>query len=159
MDRVRIEPATREHARMLARTMRQADANEVWAAAGVMPLTGLVCSLGLSEKAWSGFYDDRLVCMFGVSRLSLLSGQGAPWMLGSEDLPKYAIPFLRRNRDYVEDMRQGYEALVNYVDARNLLSIRWLKWLGFTIEDPQPWGPFRLPFHRFTMEGKAACAS
>ena len=32
------------------------------------------------------------------------------------------------------------------------LSIRWLAWLGFAIDPPQPYGFLGLPFHRFHME-------
>jgi hypothetical protein len=39
----------------------------------------------------------------------------------------------------------------NYVDARHARSIRWLKWLGFTIEEARPMGFAGLPFHPFGM--------
>ncbi len=43
--------------------------------------------------------------------------------------------------------------LQNYVDARNEISIRWLKWLGFRFDPkPVPYGIWGLPFLRFQME-------
>ena len=41
--------------------------------------------------------------------------------------------------------------MFNYVDARHTDAIRWLKWLGFTLHPATPYGPFDLPFHKFTM--------
>lgn len=44
-----------------------------------------------------------------------------------------------------------FALLTNYVDARNAVSIRWLRWLGFEIEPAAPFGIHGLPFHRFSM--------
>jgi hypothetical protein len=48
-------------------------------------------------------------------------------------------------------MRAAYPQLENHVDARNRRALRWLGWLGFTIEAPAPWGVEGRPFHRFWM--------
>jgi len=45
----------------------------------------------------------------------------------------------------------GYSHLENWVDARNTKAINWLRWLGFTVHDPVPFGVAGLPFHRFDM--------
>jgi hypothetical protein len=87
--------------------------------------------------------------MFGVARLSLLTRNGAVWMLGSDKIDEFPITFLRHNKEYIQDMAEGYDLLVNYVDSRNKKSIRWLKWLGFEIFPAEPAGILGIPFHRF----------
>ena len=49
-------------------------------------------------------------------------------------------------------MAGGYTWLVNWVDDRNTCAIRWLKWMGFTIHEPEPYGVANLPFRRFDMK-------
>lgn len=149
--RIDVIPATPEHAADLAPRLRHADADEVWASGRYRPAEALRLSLGLSLMAWTGLVDDVPMCIFGVSPVSLMSGHGAPWMLGAEGLERHAVPFLRRNRAYVAEMLALCPRLENHVDARNALSIRWLRWLGFTIHPAAPFGPFGVPFHRFTM--------
>jgi len=151
MTAIRVVPATPTQAAALAPRLRRADADEVWAAARLTPEEAPRQSLALSLRAWAGLADDEVMCLFGLAPLSLLTGWGAPWLLGADGLERHANAFLRRNRAMVADMRALCPRLENRVDARNAVSIRWLRWLGFTLHPATPWGPDGLPFHRFTM--------
>ena len=48
-------------------------------------------------------------------------------------------------------MRALFPYLFNFVDARNMKSIRWLKHLGYAVGPPVPFGVAGLPFHPFSM--------
>lgn len=96
--------------------------------------------------------DSRPVCMFGVTPIDILGGVGSPWLLGTDEVKKYANTFLRLNKSYVAKMLELFPYLQNYVDTRNEISIRWLKWLGFKFgPEPIPYGIWNLPFFRFSM--------
>lgn len=146
---VTIRQATVEDALDLAPRLRQADRDEVWASGRKTPERALLVSLGMSSHAWTGLVDGKVVCMWGCGPASMLDRVGVPWMLGSDDLLKHQKAFLRRNREYVDAMLLCYTRLVNWVDARNTVSIRWLRWLGFEIGDAAPHGALKMPFHRF----------
>lgn len=148
---VEIVPAEAGHIRPVAAAMRQADRDEVWASARSTPLRALKRSLAISPLAWAGLLDGAPVCLFGVGAVSLLSGIGSPWLLGTDAIEANAMRFLRRNRAMVGQMLAAFPVLANHVDARNHLSIRWLRWLGFTLAPAVPYGPFGLPFHPFEM--------
>ena len=75
-------------------------------------------------------------------------------MLASPVLERHARRFLRLSREYLEEAKKGYDFLENYVDQRNEAAVKWLAWLGFTIHDPEPFGPDKYLFHRFTMRVK-----
>lgn len=129
----------------LARVMRPADADEVFAAVGLSPLAGAMTSLSASQEAYAGLVDGNIAVLFGVA-------EQAPWLLGSDLVASVPISFLRRNRAVVEHWNQTYGRLENHVDARNVTSIKWLEWLGFTLEPAEPWGFERRAFHRFWKE-------
>ncbi|MBX3503328.1 MAG: hypothetical protein KF889_28120 [Alphaproteobacteria bacterium] len=129
--------------------MRAADIREIEAAIGVAPLPALLLSLARSTEAWAGTVDGEVACVFGVGPLSLLGGEGCPWLLGSDLVERNAVAFARRNRAMVARWLRTYRVLRNHVDARNSQAIRWLRWLGFTIGPPAPYGVARLPFHPF----------
>lgn len=57
--------------------------------------------------------------------------------------------FAKHSRAYVEEMNRAYNYLENYVDVRNIVSIRWLKWCGFQMEEPEIHGVAQIPFIRF----------
>lgn len=153
MANIRIVPATDADAVAMAPRLRIADLEELWAWAHIGPLDGLLYSLRASPIAWTGFVDDEPACMFGVGAASMLSAEGSPWMLGTDAVERHAYAFLRRNRAYVDRMRRVFPVLANYVDARHLVSLRWLRWLGFEIGPAVPYGVAGLPFHPFGMGG------
>jgi len=145
----RIVPATIEHIERVAAHMRKSDRDEVFAAGAVTALEALRHSFDCSDESWAGLADGEPICIFGVAPRSMITGTGVPWLLGTPEIEKHALPFLRRSRRVMSEWRSRFELLENHVDARNTKSIQWLRWLGFTIHDAIPYGPFNLPFHPF----------
>jgi len=146
-----IVSAEEEHLEEVARNMRLADQNEIWASHRVTP-EAAIDHLRVSRDTRAGLADGQPVCIFGIDRVSVLSMVGHPWLLGTEGLHRHGIAFLRRNKEYLDEAKEGFEFLYNYVDARNVASIAWLRWLGFEVKDAEPYGWLGMPFHRFQME-------
>jgi len=72
------------------------------------------------------------VAVFGVAPTSWIDNEAAPWLLGTEALPRYGRDLVAMGRDAVSDWSQRWR-LVNRVDARNAVSVRWLRRVGFDI--------------------------
>ena len=144
-----IVPTTPEHVAELARTMREADVEEVWAAAKLLPLEALQEGVQASDEPFTGLMDGKVVCIFGVAQATVLSEEGEPWLLASDLIDETAHTFLRVNRVYVREIKKRYSKLSNYVDERNTAAKRWLRWLGFELQPAEPYGAFGLPFHKF----------
>lgn len=146
-----IVPATAEHVSQMLPNVRLADCHEVRASSGMTIDEALPMSVEASEMCWAGLVDDQVACIFGVTGASMLSTTGYPWMLGTDLIELHAKAFLRRNRKMVGVMLERYPYLTNYVDCRNAKAIEWLKWLGFTILDAEPYGFYKMNFHKFEM--------
>lgn len=145
-------PATQEHGRYLSTRLRQADIDEMWAGHRLKPRIGIMVSIAVSrDTSYTGCVDGVPICIFGVAKPSLLVDAGRPWLVGSDEIEKHAMKFLRENRKVLRRMKEEFPFMFNYVDARHENAIVWLDWLGFTIEDEVPYGPGQVPFHRFTM--------
>jgi hypothetical protein len=149
-----IVPATQEHVAQMLPNVRRDDRYEVMAATGLPVDDILGRCVKNAEMAWAGMVDDEVACIFGVTGASLLSETGYPWLIGTDLIEQHAKPFLRRNRKMVGVMIERYPILKNYVDARNIKAIQWLRWLGFTINPPEPFGMYRMLFHPFEMRAK-----
>ena len=147
-----IRTATMQDAVAVAFKMREADRAEVWASNRNDPMTACTNAVAVSTMAWAAYHDDRPVCIFGVAPLSALSGIGSPWLLGTDEVAEHSLRFLRRCRPYVRRMLGVYPVLVNHVDDRNEASKGWLRWLGFELGEPAPYGPFGVPFRPFRLE-------
>lgn len=140
---VRAAPA---HIRSIARRMRVADRDEIAAASGKSPVQALTYSLRKSSLAYTALIDGRPEVMFGVGDLNILAGVGAPWLLGTDEVERHYVAFLRGSVEWRDQLLRRYSILRNFVDDRNTVSIRWLEWLGFRLLDPVDMGghQFRL---------------
>lgn len=146
---VQIVPAAPEHVALLAPVTREADRQEVWASSRSTPEQALTKGLAVSSRAWTVFFGDEVAAMWGVSPAAILGSTGVPWLLSSPAVDRHPVTFLRHSRALVDDLHDGFPVLRNYVDARYIRCIRWLRWLGFTVEPPVPIGVHRMPFHPF----------
>lgn len=140
-----------EHILSVAENMRPADQDEIWAACHLSPLESLTRAFMASPDAYAGMADDQPLLIYGLSKASFLQDVGHPWMLGAVALEKHSKALLRASKNIPMEMLTKYKYLLNYVDARNEKAIRWLKWLGFSLRDPIPFGVEKLPFHPFVM--------
>ena len=93
----------------------------------------------------------RLIALYGVGRASLMSDTGMPWLLASDELDRIPRALLAISPSVVGQWRQHYPRLANHVSVHHHRSIRWLKWLGFTLHKAEPFGAFGHPFHPFEM--------
>lgn len=132
----------------LAPRMREADRNEVAASHGLSPIGALVNSVVASREPMAALADGEVMALFGICECRDFA---MPWLMGATGIERFHVPFLRRSRAWVQEAHRRYPLLMNWVDARNKASIRWLGWLGFTIYDPEPYGLEGRPFHRFEM--------
>jgi hypothetical protein len=110
---------------------------------------GVESSIAASVHAWALEVDGGLMCLFGVSPINIMAGQGAPWMLGTTLVERHPRALTRFTPPYIARMLAVFPHLVNVVDARNTRSIGWLRRVGFTVLPARPMGCAGLPFHPF----------
>jgi hypothetical protein len=147
-----IATATRADLESLLPALRQADIDEIRAASGLTPEAALKRSFALSTHVWVAREDRAaVIALWGVGPLSLSAGKGCPWLLASAHFDHCTRQIVKLSRPMLARMRAAYPYLENHVDARNRRAVRWLDWLGFSIEPPAPWGVERRLFHRFWM--------
>lgn len=116
--------------------MRQADREEIDAISGRTPVEALRLSFQKSTRAWTGLVNGRPEVMFGAGDINILTGVGAAWLLGTDAVEVHQRRFLRESLHWRDQLFERYSVLRNFVDTRNVVSIRWLRWLGATFTDP-----------------------
>lgn len=114
--------------------LRQQDRDEIEAMHGGTPELVLPQSLLLSSHAWIVEFQGEAIAVFGAAP-SPLPGVGIVWLLGTDKIAAAGRSFARKTPHYVELMQQAYPVLWNYIDTRNTVSMRWLRWGGFELKD------------------------
>lgn len=129
----------------IAANLRQQDLDEIEA------MDSGPDALSLSVKLSSHGYcimdrNGEPCAMFGAAPHPL-PGVGVVWMLGTDGIRREATGIARRTRRYFNELNSAYSILFNYIDARNTVSLRWLRWGGFELlRDVEIGGH---PFHIF----------
>lgn len=136
----------------LAPRLRESDVKEVWASNHHTPFMALYHSYDKSILCLTIEYDGEAVAMFGLNGENVLSNIGTVWLLGSDELFKHRIRFIRHSKRFLNIMLNMYPTIFNYVHAENKESIDWLIHCGAKIAEPQPYGMEQEMFRYFQFE-------
>lgn len=140
---IEFVPASLVHVGPIALAMREIDRLEC-RLGGHNPKEALRLSLYTSTLAWTAKIDGRPVAMFGVAPVNLLGGEGSPWLLLTEEGARQAKTLVREGRRYSDLMQQAFPVLANVVHADNVVAIRWLRRLGYSMGEPFDVGGHRM---------------
>lgn len=140
-----LRPATLADARYVGARLRMEDAAEVLLF-GMRAEDAVVQSLRGSLLCECLTVEGEPAAIVGIALEGLVGGVGCPWMLTTPAVERYPRAFARLTRSFVTRSLLMTERLENVIDARYTRSIRWLQWLGFTVE------PELAGLRRFWME-------
>jgi hypothetical protein len=145
-----VRASVESDAEVIAHDIRSQDRDELWRGWRMTPMQALRLGLSQSSHVYTAA-TDRPLAMFGVVPISMISGDGNAWLIGTNAILLNRRAFLSASRPEVHMLMQRYRSLSNWVDSHNQLALRWLQWLGFVIQPAVPFGPDRWPFHRFSL--------
>jgi hypothetical protein len=149
MSRPYVVLAEQSHYTSLIDNLRASDVEEVESSTGVGANLVLAETYAKTKKSYAVIHDNKTVAVFGCNALTSPGDIGVPWLLATDQIESITWPFSRECRLHIESMLIKYSLLMNYVLAKNTKSVRWLKWCGFEVFPPKPFGPYEKPFHLF----------
>ena len=136
--------STHKDCKKLSRSLRFEDKREILDGAGQTPYQALLKGYASSEICLTIVDTENIpVGMFGVGEGGLI------WLLATPEIKRIRFSFLRESRQVVELLNKKYRLLWNYVDCRNELHLRWLKWCGFKFLRKLNYGVNQKPFYEF----------
>lgn len=152
---VAIRAPRRADIAALVTNLRSLDRQELEASHGGDLHNAVRHALHISRHRWAVEVNGQLALLGGVATVSLLNDVGSPWLLGTTVLDTVPGALTRIGLRYRDVAKSLYPHLISYVDARNVKSIRWLKRLGFNVDDqPVPYGPRGMPFCKFELRSE-----
>lgn len=145
-----LRDATPDDAAYLAAHLRESDRLEVSANSDDIEAT-IRRSIAASTICSVAQLDGRPVFVIGCAPCDR-PGVGVPWLLGTDEVTPHGGALTRITKSYVRQFLETWPVLLNAVDERNVVSVRWLEAIGFTIGEPIPFGRKGERFHIFTRE-------
>lgn len=144
---IRLERAEIRHVDEISPRIREIDRAEIWAAGHITPEESI--RKGIDYEAWAAYFDDEIACIIGCRPITIMSDEACPWMIATDVIEKRPVAFLRHCKPVIDLWQEQYAVLLNYADDRNETVKKWVKWLGFTVYPPEPYGYEKMPFCRF----------
>lgn len=90
-----------------------------------------------SIECYSVFNKDNLIVgMFGYSLMELNGLSAVVWFLGSDEIEKYPIPFIREGKKFINKLKNNYK-IFNLVYSENKTHIEYIKRLGLVVDETQ----------------------
>ena len=134
-----VEKPGADHILYVAERLREADVEEVMLSHGSSALEAVTESWAQSTLVKGMVTDDDEPCgLCGVVGMRI-------WMLGTDRLTesrRARWQLCVEGRKWVDSCLEELGGpLFNQVYSKNTDSIRWLKYLGFTVDEPRPVGP------------------
>jgi hypothetical protein len=154
VEKAEVLPVLLAEVDAIAAIARQADIDE-FAALGLTIQQGMIDGINGSRKVSKFVVGGRVVAVFGDADCAEMPGVGVPWMISTVHINRHAKAFLQASKLEVADMMTRHAALLNFVDVRNTLAARWLKWVGFQFHEATVYGKRGELFYPFTLQGAA----
>ena len=89
-------------------------------------------SVKMSDASSAVYYKGKLVAIFGVKARG---DTGIPWMIVTNAAVGCPMQIARASREVLGNLREMFPVLTNRVHSKNLDAQRFLKFLGFTLDD------------------------
>lgn len=138
--------ASLQDIKVLANNLRKEDEREIRTMTQEEPIKSMIRGFLVSDMCKVVYLNKKLVLIYGVSKTSEAE-VGCPYMLATDELPKIGLRFVRNSKHRIDEMHEFYPILFNYIDSRNSLHLKWLKWCGFEIIGEKFFN--NVKFHRF----------
>ncbi len=144
-------PTQREDIRLVAQHLRHADCQEIEAGSGKTPLQALGDSVDISSECYT-LFETQTMLPFAILGIAPSTSPIAThiWCLGTEDISRLSVGFLKVSVAFVSKFQNQYPILTNVCDCRNTVHLRYLEWLKFKFIRILPtFGVERRPFVEF----------
>jgi len=103
---------------------------------GVDPVVALPKAYTDSVYCKTALIDEVPAAMFGLAGV-ILGNVGIPFLLTSTEVSRVSpLCFARVYKDQVDEMKQYFPYLENYVDANYTGAVKMLKIAGFSLDQP-----------------------
>lgn len=133
----------------VAAHIRPMDRREIYYLSLVSPEAAIRCSSAHAVASWAALVDGVPAAVFGISRATRVSEIASPWMMATPVADRLPRAVAMHSLIYFSRFCRAFPRMENHVLAENIKVVRWLRWLGFDMDEPAPYGAFGAPFIRF----------
>ena len=130
-----VVPVDPLHIEEICATMRWQEADAI-AALSRDPIALIKHELATSISTYAGLVDGEVVVIGGVKCRDVLSDEAYVWIICSERVNEVPIGFVRTVKKVYKEVRPRFSSLWGLLVTDFERSVRWVRWLGFTVEPP-----------------------
>ena len=134
---VELRPSTLEEFKNFE--LHQKNIDELQASLEISIDTCMSILWDVSQDKTTVLIDDKPACLLGVINSTQV------WLFFSKDIDKLPLSFFKESKKFIAK----YDNLTGHIYSENTFALQWAKFMGFTIDEPQPYGVRGELFHKF----------
>ena len=86
-----------------------------------------------SELTFTGLIDNKIACVWGVRATTLINNGATIWLLTTKVVDEHPLVFVRHSQIELKKLEDKFSTLSGYVLTDFHTSVKWLRWLGFSV--------------------------
>ena len=130
----------------IAYHLRPADVAELKASSGNDPLASISHGFEKSDNCTTIINEEGTP--IGIGGVIPADGYGVVWMVATPGIEECGTSLLRQSRPFMDKLQENYPILFNFIDDRNDLHKKWVKWVGFEfVKTIENYGNEQRKFH------------
>jgi hypothetical protein len=133
MGKVSVQPATMADAIEMGGALAWKHAASIFAVEAAPATEIIVETFEKSTFSRAGRLDDRLMALWGVVPLNVVTGVASPWLFGSAHLARVPRLTCLIAREAIREMLDAFPHLFGMLDPSYEASVRFARHLGFTV--------------------------
>ena len=106
-------------------------------ASNLTSLQALKEGFRISEKTYSVFADKKIIGMFGYSIKNMPKGYTNVWFLGSNEIEKYPLFFIKEGKKFINKLKEQYK-IFHIVYSKNITHIKYIECMGLFVDKNNP---------------------
>lgn len=122
----------------LIKNIRKADADEAMAFAGKTIEEGLAETPNMYDNSIVWEINGKVACISGTTFIT--DGVWIIWMLATDEFDKNRKAAKIRSKEVFTKLVEGKRYLFNYVQLEHKKALKWVKWMGCKVNEPEPVG-------------------
>jgi hypothetical protein len=131
-----LQPVEPAHIAELCRQLRGRERAALLALGRSDAETLLAHEVARSCRSFAGTFAGEVLAIGGARALNLLSDEAYLWLICTEAALRHPVAFARGTLTGIAAINRQFPRLYGVVFADFSRSLRWLAWMGFTIEPP-----------------------
>lgn len=142
-----IVPTTIEHINYISSHLKEDEKREVFRMGHPDPHHLLRYSFVISSVCYTWVYNHIPLLVAGIGKYSVFDDFSTIWLASTPHASNHKTTLIRNSKRMLALLNNDNKILGTHIDGELKSTLKWVKLLGFTVDEGEPISPYNHIFH------------